>query len=166
MWPTPDTQVSAICCKDSKCIHFYYCFILTASSIIRITIKMSMCWQPSHRLLYSGSVAGKVHAWDIDKGEQRCCLQGHTDIVMKVLGVDYLDNIVSGSLDTNIHIWDSYTEQQTAKLRGHKKGVNSLSYNSNHRFLISSGFEPDVYVWSPFVSTLLYKLRGHRAVRP
>ena len=71
-------------------------------------MKMSMCWQPSHRLLYSGSVAGKVHAWDIDKGEQRCCLQGHTDIVMKVLGVDYTNktmNIVfiNSSMDEKLN---------------------------------------------------------------
>ena len=124
-----------------------------------------MCWQPSHRLLYSGSVAGTVHAWDVEKREQRCCLEGHTDIVMQVLGVDYLDNIISASLDKTISIWDSYTEQQTATLRGHNKGVNNLSYNSTHRFLISTGFEPDIFVWSPFVSTLLYKLKGHRAVR-
>ena len=84
---------------------------------------------------------------------------------MQVLGVDYLDNIISASLDKTISIWDSYTEQQTATLRGHNKGVNNLSYNSTHRFLISTGFEPDIFVWSPFVSTLLYKLKGHRAVR-
>ena len=125
---------------------------------------MTMCWQNSHRLLYSGSVGGRVHAWDVEKKEQRCCFEGHTDIVMDVLALDYLDSIVSASLDTHINIWDSYTEQQTARLSGHHMGVNSLAYNATHRFLISTGFDHDVFVWSPFVSTLLYKLKGHRAV--
>ena len=126
---------------------------------------MAMCWQPTHNLLYSGSVGGRVHAWDVDTHKQISCFEAHTDIVMDVLNLDCLDSIVSASLDTNIIVVDSYTEQQTARLTGHSKGVNSLCYNSDNRFLISSGFDHDVFVWSPFVSTLLYKLKGHRAVR-
>jgi len=125
--------------------------------------QMAMCWQPTHNLLYSGSVGGRVHAWDVDTHKQISCFEAHTDIVMDVLNLDCLDSIVSASLDTNIIVVDSYTEQQTARLTGHSKGVNSLCYNSDNRFLISSGFDHDVFVWSPFVSTLLYKLKGHRA---
>jgi len=125
--------------------------------------QMTMCWQPTHNLLYSGSVGGRVHSWNVETQEQKSCLEGHTDIVMQVLSIDSLDSIVSGSLDRTINIWDSYTEQQTTKLLGHTKGVNSLAFNSTHRFLISSGFDHDCFVWSPFGSTLLHKLRGHRA---
>jgi WD40 repeat protein len=77
--------------------------------------QMTMCWQPTHNLLYSGSVGGRVHAWDVETQQQKCCLEGHTDIVMQVLSIDCLDSIVSGSLDRTINIWDSYTEQQTSK---------------------------------------------------
>ena len=122
-----------------------------------------MCWQPAHSLLYSGSVSGRVHAWDVEKRSSVCCLEGHTDIVTDLISLDYLDSIVSASLDTTIHVWDTYTEQQTAKLVGHEKGVNSLTYSKQHRFLISSGFDHDVFVWSPFVSSLLFKLKGHRS---
>ena len=83
--------------------------------------QMSLCWQKQHALLYSGSVAGTVHSWDVEKREQRSCLYGHTDIVMEVLSIDYLENVVSASLDTSIRIWDTYTEQQTTKLMGHSK---------------------------------------------
>jgi WD40 repeat protein len=106
-----------------------------------------------------------VYAWDIEKREQRCCFECHTDIVMDVLNLDCLDSIVSASLDKKIIVVDSYTEQETARLIGHTKGVNSLCYNAQNRFLISTGFDHDVFVWSPFVSTLLNKLKGHRAVR-
>ena len=52
--------------------------------------QMSLCWQKQHALLYSGSVAGTVHSWDIEKREQRSCLFGHTDIVMEVLSIEYV----------------------------------------------------------------------------
>jgi WD40 repeat protein len=126
--------------------------------------QLCTCWQPAHSLLYSGSIGGRVNAWDIETREQKCCLEGHTDIVMNVLSIDYLDNVVSGSLDTSICVWDTYTETLTSRLMGHAKGVNSLTYSPTHRFLISSGFDHDVFIWSPFVSTLLYKLKGHREV--
>jgi len=46
--------------------------------------QLTMCWQPAHRLLYSGSVGGRVNAWDIEKREHKSCLEGHTDIVTQV----------------------------------------------------------------------------------
>lgn len=46
--------------------------------------QLAMCWQPAHHLLYSGSVGGRVNAWDIEKRDQKSCLEGHTDIVTQV----------------------------------------------------------------------------------
>ena len=47
--------------------------------------QLAMCWQPAHRLLYSGSVGGRVNAWDVETRDQKSCLEGHTDIVTQVL---------------------------------------------------------------------------------
>lgn len=46
--------------------------------------QLAMCWHPAHHLLYSGSVGGRVNAWDIEKRDQKSCLEGHTDIVTQV----------------------------------------------------------------------------------
>ena len=164
-------QALVACCADSTIIRFNVGEIHHKVRYKQRSVwptpdtQMTMCWHPTHNLLYSGSVGGRVHAWDVEKKEQKSTFEGHTDIVMDIKALDHLDSIVSASLDTHISIWDSYTEQQTARLTGHSMGVNSLAYNASHRFLISTGFDHDVFVWSPFVSTLLYKLKGHRAVR-
>ena len=46
---------------------------------------MSMCWAPKHRTIYSGSVAGKIYGWDLERDQQlRSCWNAHDDIVMEV----------------------------------------------------------------------------------
>lgn len=48
-------------------------------------------------------------------------LKGHSDIVMGMAVMNYLENLVSASLDTSVRVWDSYTEQPVQTLLGHNK---------------------------------------------
>ena len=125
---------------------------------------MCLAWSDGQRLAFGGCSNGDVEAWDLERRERASSLRGHTDIVLDVLHVPYLDTIVSGSLDRTVRVWDPFTEQMTANLKGgHTKGVNALTYNQEHRFLVSTGFDHDAFVWSPFATCLLYTLKGHKA---
>ena len=123
--------------------------------------QMALCWVDRHATLFSASVAGMVHAWDVGRREEKSHLHGHSDIVMDLLNIDALDNICSAGLDARICLWDLYTGAQRQVLRGHRKGVCSMAYSGGHRLLVSAGFDHDALVWTPFVPTLLYKLKGH-----
>ena len=87
-------------------------------------------------------------------------ISGHTDIVMKLIVLQKLNNIASASvgfqnhilkkiyynyyyLDKSVAIWDSHTNERLLKLEGHKKGVFDLTYNLDYRLMVSCGFEHD-----------------------
>jgi WD40 repeat protein len=126
--------------------------------------QMSLAWMPTNEILYSGSELGIINCWKpSEKSLIATMTSGHTDICMKLLALDQLDNLVSASMDTTIGVWDTYTNSVITKLRGHRKGVFDMSYNPDYRLLFSCGFDHDAFVWSPFVNSLVFKLKGHHA---
>jgi WD40 repeat protein len=128
------------------------------------TAQKALAWMESSETLYSGSINGSLHCWKLgDKISESSVTQGHSDILMKLLALDHLDNLMSASLDATIGCWDTYTNTVIHKLRGHSKGIFELSFNPDYRLLFSCGFDHDVFVWSPFVNSLVFKLKGHRA---
>ena len=123
--------------------------------------QMSLRWVERHNLLFSGSVAGTVHAWDVEKRDEVTCLIGHDDMVLDLCSLDTIESIASCSLDTTISVWDVLTGSRRQLLQGHRMGVTSMAYHEERRLLFSSGFDHDALVWSPFTPTVLYKLKGH-----
>jgi WD40 repeat protein len=123
--------------------------------------QMCLKWNDRHNLLFSGSVAGTVHAWDCEERDEVTCLIGHTDMVLDLCSLDTIESIASCSLDTTISIWDVLTGSRRQLLQGHRMGVTSMAYHEQRRLLISSGFDHEAMVWSPFTPTVLYKLKGH-----
>ena len=111
----PEQQSLLVACSDMTMSQW----VLTGVNN-RVTFKekarwptpdtiMCLCWAPAQRLAFSGSTSGVVHGWDIELREARMALEGHTDIVMAVLHIPYLDNVVSASLDRTVRVWDTYT---------------------------------------------------------
>ena len=123
--------------------------------------QMSLKWFDRHQLLFSGSVAGTVHAWDVEKRDEVTCLIGHTDMVLDLCSLDTIESVASCSLDTTISIWDILTGSRRQLLQGHRMGVTSMAYHEERRLLFSSGFDHEALVWSPFTPTVLFKLKGH-----
>ena len=123
--------------------------------------QMSLHWIHKHDLLFSGSVAGTVHAWDVEKRDEVTCLIGHTDMVLGLESLPSIESVVSCSLDTTISVWDILTGARRQLLQGHKMGVTSVAYHDQRRLLFSAGFDHEALVWSPFTPTVLFKLKGH-----
>jgi WD40 repeat protein len=123
--------------------------------------QMSLQWVDRHELLFSGSVAGTVHAWDVENRDEVTCLIGHSDMVLGLANLPTIDSIVSCSLDTTVSVWDILTGSRRQLLQGHKMGVTSVAYQDRRRLLFSAGFDHEALVWSPFTPTVLFKLKGH-----
>lgn len=117
---------------------------------------------PKHDLLYTGSVSGTVHAWNMEQQAQKEVLTGHADAVSCIHNMEILDNLVTGSLDSSIYIWDIFTGVRRQELKGHKRGIVALSHNASYRLLISAATENQALVWSPFVPSILHTLPGHK----
>ncbi len=124
--------------------------------------QCGLLWEPRYKLLYSASVAGLVHAWDVERKKEITCMYGHNDMVMNLCDMNQLEAISSCSMDRNICVWDLHTGARRQKMEGHQKGVLSLTYNDDFKLLLSAGFEHDANVWSPFSPTVIFKLKGHK----
>lgn len=46
--------------------------------------QVSLCWAPSHHVLYSGSAEGTTHAWDLETMTEKWSAKGHDQIVLDV----------------------------------------------------------------------------------
>ena len=153
--------------------------------------QVCLQWVSEHQRLYSGSMLGMVHTWDIDhRAECAKALHGHGpshssptasglippagkgEAVTDLAYLPGLDKLCSAGLDSRICIWDvdvnertqllGRTFEKSAKPKGHVRGVLSLAYLEHHKLLVSAGFDHDAFVWSPFGDSVLFKLEGHR----
>mmetsp|Transcript_10420 Transcript_10420/g.15848 ORF Transcript_10420/g.15848 Transcript_10420/m.15848 type:complete len:1219 (+) Transcript_10420:174-3830(+) len=161
-----DSSQVVAACSDLQIVSYYQVAnkrFQVNSSWMAPETQMSLAWMSSNELLYSGSINGNIYSWNMSDKSLAATMPGHSDICMKLLALDQLDNLMSASLDTTIGVWDTYTNTVIHKLRGHRKGVFDMSYNTDYRLLFSCGFDHDTFVWSPFVNSLVYKLKGHHA---
>jgi WD40 repeat protein len=124
--------------------------------------QCGLLWDHRYSLLYSASIAGLVHAWDVEKKTEVSCMYGHSDMVMNLCDMKALESISSCSLDRTICVWDLHTGARRQHMEGHQKGVLSLTYNNDYKLLLSAGFDHDAMVWSPFSPTVIFKLKGHK----
>ncbi|KAK3791742.1 hypothetical protein RRG08_011535 [Elysia crispata] len=56
--------------------------------------------------LYAGAGDNNIYAWDIESGEYKSCLSGHTDYIHKICTKDNGQGLVSVSEDGTARIWD------------------------------------------------------------
>lgn len=83
---------------------------ITESNSWRVS-QMQTClfWVEKHKILYSGSVAGSIHAWNLEKQRDQEYAKGHSDSITCLYNMKSLDNLVSGGHDKIISIWDNFT---------------------------------------------------------
>ena len=103
--------------------------------------QMSLQWVQEQELLFSGSVAGTVHAWDVEQRDEITCLVGHTDMVMGLASLPSINSVVSCSLDTTICVWDILSGSRRQLLQGHRMGVTSVAFLEERHILFSAGFD-------------------------
>lgn len=125
--------------------------------------QAALCWVDRYRMLFSASVMGLVHAWDVEaRSERACIMNAHKDITSCLVHLDDLDCIASGGMDTMVYVWDLHVCAKRQRLAGHESGVYSAMYNKEHKLLVTGGIDHEAYVWTPFSPILTYKLKGHQ----
>lgn len=56
--------------------------------------------------LYAGAGDNNIHSWDVETGQYKSCLSGHTDYVHKICLKDSGQSLVTVSEDGTARIWD------------------------------------------------------------
>ena len=111
---------------------------------------------PAFPVLITGSYDRTVRVWNMETGEEICCLKGHTRAV-RALQFDER-RLITGSMDHTLRVWDWRNGNCIRTLEGHTEGVVCLHFDAN--VLVSGSVDTTVKVWN-FRSGNNFTLRGH-----
>jgi WD40 repeat protein len=120
---------------------------LTGSDVLFDCVN-SVAVSPDGSWAASGSDDMTVKIWNLETGEYRATLIGHTGEVNCVAIRPDGKRIVSASSDKSVRVWDTCSGKEVAKLMGHQFGVTSVvSLADNARALSSSPGEKALRLW-------------------
>lgn len=88
-----------------------------------------------------------AYVYDVEKGDLKFKLIGHTDYVLHATFSSDSKTIATASRDYTVKVWDANTGTLLKTFEGHTSWVNSVRYSWNNRFLISASYDSTVKVW-------------------
>ncbi|CAZ80235.1 unnamed protein product [Tuber melanosporum] len=113
---------------------------------------------PWGNTLVSGGCDRDVRVWDMEKGDCKAILRGHTSTV-RCLKMSDPKTAISGSRDTTLRIWDIEKGVCLNVLVGHQASVRCLEIHGD--LVVSGSYDTTAKVWSISKGTCLRTLSGH-----
>ena len=125
----------------------------------------AVAFSPDGKTLTSGSRDKTIRLWDVNTGQQKATLEGHTGWVLSVAFSPDGSTLASGSWDRTIRLWDARTGEYQQTLEGHTAEVTSVAFSPDGKTLASGGGWPDrtIRLWDATTVQLKATLEGHRA---
>ncbi len=102
-----------------------------------------------------------VKVWDMEYGELRATLEGHTDRVWAVAVTADGRKAVSVSADKTLRVWDIEQRCELVVLESHAAGVWSVALTTDGRRAISASDDMTLKVWDIEQGQLITTLEGH-----
>jgi WD40 repeat protein len=113
----------------------------------RNEVAMSPSFSPDGRYLAAGS-GSAVKMWEVDGGELRATLRGHS---LQVFWTRFLDGgriLASGSEDRTVKLWDvAQALAERDVLKAHSGSVDSLAFEPDDMTLFSGGSDGEIGRW-------------------
>ncbi len=101
-----------------------------------------------------------VIIWDIETGNQKNVLKGHTGWVVGVAYNPHKEELASGSHDKTVRLWDTETGKQKNVLKGHTDLVTGVAYSKEGE-LASCSIDKTVRLWDLRTGKVKNVLKGH-----
>ncbi|KAI7886867.1 WD40-repeat-containing domain protein [Mucor mucedo] len=108
------------------------------------------------KIIITGSFDKTVRVWDLETGQEKLQLIGHSRCVRALQFDDA--KLVTGAMDNTLKIWNYHTGQCIRTLEGHTGGILSLHFDS--RILASGSTDNTIRVWN-FEAGECCTLSGH-----
>ncbi len=117
---------------------------------------------PDNSLLACGSGDNsKIKIWDLQSGDLKLTLSGHTDGVNSVTFSKDGQKLISGGDDELIHFWDVLTGKEIRTIAGHAGGVSEVICSPDGELLASYGWDKMIHLWNMHTGEFLHTLTGH-----
>ena len=94
-----------------------------------------MAFSSDEQTLASGSNDNTVRLWNVNTGQVKAVLEGHTDGVLSVAFSPDEQTLASGGWDNTVRLWNVNTGQVKIALKGHTPWVTSVVYSPDGRTL-------------------------------
>lgn len=112
-----------------------------------VAVSPDGTWAASGGGSLPDSKDNSVKIWDLETGEYRATLVGHTDRVTSVVITPYGGRILSGSDDKTVRVWDVGSGQEVAKLEGHTDRIWTVVALCDNARALSGGFDKTLRLW-------------------
>ena len=107
----------------------------------------SVAFSPDGKTLASGGGDNVIHLWDVETGNRKMTLVGHTHWVFSLAFSPDGKTLASGSVDSDIRLWDPDTGQHKKTLTDHSAWVRSIAFSSDGKTLVSGSDDGSVLLW-------------------
>ncbi|KAL8277449.1 hypothetical protein RQP46_010171 [Phenoliferia psychrophenolica] len=113
----------------------------------------------SGAIVVSGGCDRDVRVWDVETGECRHVLRGHTSTVRCMRVIDGRPIAVSGSRDATLRVWNIQTGEAMHLLAGHEHSVRCIEVSGNK--VVSGSYDATCRLWDVDTGECLFVFRGH-----
>jgi WD40 repeat protein len=107
---------------------------------------------PDGTMVATSDVKDTIRLWNVDAGQERCALAGHTATVRSLAFSPDGKLLASASGDQTVRVWDVAAQKLLATFPDHEKPVNAIAFSPDGALLASGGEDGNVILWD--VSTL------------
>jgi hypothetical protein len=107
----------------------------------------SVAFSPDGQTLASASADHTVRLWNLNTGQPRRTLQGHSDWVSSVVFSPNGQTLASASYDRTVRLWNLNTGQPRRTLHGHSDWVSSVVFSPDSQTLASASGDRTVRLW-------------------
>ena len=136
---------------------------LSPSEVLRQDHSEAVVLTNTSNLLAAGYTSGVVRIFDIETGELKATLTGHSTGI-SCLTFDQMGmRLASGANDTEIVVYDVVSESGMFRLKGHKHVVTQVQFLPSHSdVLISSSRDSFIKFWDLKTQHCFKTVTGHK----
>ena len=134
--------------------------VVTLKGVHKVPITAVSWYQPSGRLICTGSADNTAALWNAESGKHLSNLRGHFGWVLGSCFAPVGNFLATASWDKTVRIWDPGSQTLINALNGHNAGVWSVDFNPRSSVLCSASEDGTIKLWDARSSRIVRTFSG------